>query len=111
YRTQELTVFKSPSSGISSSEGESERDFRVRLLQATRESRDQEVDAMRKKYAAKTSTLEDRIRRAQQAQAVQEEQAKSAKMQTAISFGTTLLSGLLGRKAMSLGTIGRASTA
>jgi hypothetical protein len=55
--------------------------------------------------------LEDRIRRAQNAQAVQEEQAKSAKMQTAISFGTTLLSGLLARKAVSVGSIGRATTA
>jgi hypothetical protein len=111
YRTQALTIFKSPSSGISSSEGESERDFRVRLQQATRESRDRDVDTLRKKYASKISMLEDRIRRAQQARAVQEEQAKSAKMQTAISFGTTLLSGLLGRKAVSVGSIGRATTA
>jgi hypothetical protein len=111
YRTQALTIFKSPSSGISSSQGESERDFRVRVRQATRESRDQGLDTLRKKYASKISMLEDRIRRAQQAQAVQEEQAKSARMQTAISFGTTLLSGLLGRKAVSVGSIGRATTA
>jgi uncharacterized protein DUF87 len=111
YRTQGLNIFKSPSSGLSSNEGESERDFRLRLQQATRESRDRDVDTLRKKYAAKISALEDRMRRALQAQAVQEEQAKSAKMQTAISFGTTLLSGLLGRKAVSVGTLGRATTA
>jgi hypothetical protein len=39
------------------------------------------------------------------------EQAKSQKMQTAISFGTTLLSSFLGRKSLSLTTLGRATTA
>jgi len=110
YRTQALTLFKSPSSGISSSHGESERDFRVRVQQANRESRDEAVESMRSKYATKMATLEERLRRARQAQEVQAEQAKSAKMDTAISFGATLLNSLLGRKAISTGTMGRAAS-
>src|SRR6185436_4405009 len=39
------------------------------------------------------------------------EQAKSQKMQTAISFGATLLGSLFGRKTMSLTNLGRATTA
>jgi hypothetical protein len=111
YRNQAVTLFKSPSSGSFSNPGESERDFRVRLQQATREARDSDVEALRKKYAAKIGTVEERLRRAQQAQELQAEQATSAKMQTAISFGATLLGGLLGRKALSLGSMGRAATA
>jgi hypothetical protein len=111
YRNQNLQVFKSPSANICSSYGESERDFRIRLQEQTRESRDSEVEALRKKYAARTATLQERLRRARQSQEVQAEQAKSATMQTAISFGTTLLAGLMGRKAVSIGTIGRAGTA
>ena len=39
------------------------------------------------------------------------EQAKGQKVQTAISFGATLLSSFLGRKRTSLSTLGRATTA
>ncbi len=111
YRTESVTIFESSSSGLTSSPGESERDFRVRLQQGNRESRDLAVEALRKKYASKMTTLEERLRRAQQAHQVQSEQAAAAKMQTAISFGTTLLSGLFGRKAFGVGTVGRAAGA
>jgi hypothetical protein len=110
YRNHAVTVFKSPSSGLYSTPGESERDFRVRLQQATRETRDANVEKLRKKYAPKTSALEERLRRARQAQEAQAEQASAAKMQTAISFGATILGGLFGRKALSMGSVGRAAT-
>jgi len=111
YRSQALTLFKSPSSGLCSRQGESERDFRVRLQQSIRESRDSDVQELRKNYAPKIAALQERLRRAQQTETVQAEQASAAKMQTAISIGATLLGGLLGRKAVSLGTMGRATTA
>src|SRR5262249_43580219 len=103
-------ILKSPSSGISSKPDESERDFRVRLQQSTREARDSDVEKLRKKYAPKIAAVEERLRRARQAQEVQSEQATAAKVQTAISFGATLLSGLLGRKALSVSSMGRAAT-
>ncbi len=111
YRNKALSLFRSPSSGTFSKPDEPERDFRIRLQHAARETRDGAVDALRRKYAAKISAVQERLRRAQQAQEVQVEQARSAKMQTAISFGATLLGGLLGRKSLSLGTMGRATTA
>jgi hypothetical protein len=55
--------------------------------------------------------MEERLRRARQAQELQAEQATSANIQTAISFGATLLGSLLGRKAISASTMGRATTA
>lgn len=39
------------------------------------------------------------------------EQSKGQKVQTAISFGATLLSSFMGRKSLSLTTLGRATTA
>jgi hypothetical protein len=69
------------------------------------------VQELREKYAPKKAALEERLRRAQQARELQAEQASAAKMQTAISVGATLLSGLLGRKSISLSTMGRATTA
>ncbi|MCI0351654.1 MAG: hypothetical protein L0Z53_19715, partial [Acidobacteriales bacterium] len=62
-------------------------------------------------YAPKLAVLQDRIRRAQQAVERETQQAQQAKMQTAVSFGATLLGAFLGRKTVSAATLGRATTA
>jgi len=111
YRNQRLELLESPTLEIVSNPGESERDFRLRLQQLGREQRDDAVEKLRRKYAPKMEQLEDRKRRAEQAVAREAEQAKGQKVQTAISFGATLLSSFLGRKRASLSTIGRATTA
>jgi hypothetical protein len=111
YRNQRLELLESPTLDIVSNPGESERDFRVRLQQIGREQRDEAVEKLRRKYAPKMEQLEERKRRAELAVAREAEQAKGQKVQTAISFGATLLSSFLGRKRTSLTTLGRATTA
>ncbi len=111
YRTQKLQLSRSASFGVASNPDESERDFRIRLQQLARERRDESVEDLRQKYAPKIATLEERKRRAQQAVEREQEQAKSQKFQTAVSFGATLLSSFMGRKSVSLSTLGRATTA
>jgi hypothetical protein len=69
------------------------------------------VIRLQQKYAPKAAALQERLRRAQQAVRKEEEQASDSKVQTAISFGTTLLGAMFGRKTISAGTIGRATTA
>ena len=111
YRNQRLELLESEALDVASNPGESERDFRVRLQQLAREQRDQAVENLRQKYAPKISQLNDRKRRAEQAVEREAEQAKGQKLQTAISFGATLLSSFMGRKTVSLSTLGRATTA
>jgi hypothetical protein len=111
YRSQKLELLKSPSLGQTSNADESERDFRVRLQQAAREQRDEAVARLRQKYAPRIAAFEERRRRAEQAVEREAEQAKGQKMQTAISFGATLLSSFMGRKALSLSSLGRATSA
>jgi hypothetical protein len=111
YRNQRLELLESPSLDIVSNPGESERDFRVRLQQMSREKRDEAVEKLRRKYAPKFEQLEDRKRRAEQTVEREREQAKGQKLQTAISFGATLLSSFMGRKRASMSTLGRATTA
>src|SRR5689334_57553 len=111
YQNQRLELFESPSLELVSNPGESERDFRVRLQQLAREQRDDAVEKLRQKYAPKFAQLEDKKRRAEQAVAREAEQAKDQKLQTAISFGATLLSSFMGRKRVSMSTLGRATTA
>ena len=110
YRNKKLELFKSPSFGVVSDPGESERDFRIRLTQAAREKRDQQIERLRQKYAPKIGVLQDRIRRAEQAVEREKAQATQQKLSTAISFGATLLTALTGRKTVSQSTLGRAAT-
>ncbi len=111
YRNHRLELLESPSLEIASNPGESERDFRVRLQQLAREKRDDAVEKLRRKYAPKFEQLEERKRRAEQAVQREKEQATGQKFQTAISVGATLLSSFLGRKRVSMSTLGRATTA
>ena len=73
--------------------------------------RDAAVEKLRQKYAPKVAALEEKKRRAEQTVEREAEQSKSQKFQTAISFGATVLSSFLGRKSVSLTTLGRATTA
>jgi hypothetical protein len=111
FNSQRLTLWKSPNLSELSRPGESERDFRVRLQQVSREHRDQAVERLRQKYAPKIASLQERLRRAQQALDREQHQVKDQKVQTAISFGATLLGAFVGRKALSATTLGRATTA
>jgi exonuclease VII large subunit len=85
---------------MSSIIGETERDFRIRLQQIAREKRDQQVNILREKYAQKYAKIDERLRRAQMNVQEHEAQIRDQKYQTAISIGTTLLGGFLGRKTL-----------
>jgi hypothetical protein len=110
-RSEVLGLFRNPTTKVLSRPGESERDFRIRLQQEGREERDQTVARLRQKYAPKIAALEERIRRAEQAVARESAQVSQQGIQTAISIGATLLGALMGRKALSTSTLGRATTA
>ncbi|MFI5375944.1 MAG: ATP-binding protein [Candidatus Rokuibacteriota bacterium] len=109
--SQKVELLRSPSLKVVSKAGESERDFRVRLQESTRQERDRASEALRQKYAPKVAALQERRRRAEQAVERESEQAKQQGIQTAISVGATILGAFLGRKSISVSTIGRATTA
>jgi hypothetical protein len=111
YGAKKLELLRSAEPPLVSLPGETEGQFRVRLQQAARESRDAAVERLRRQYAPKIATLQERLRRAQAAEEREASQASSAKLQTAISFGATLLGAFMGRKAVSMSTVGRATTA
>ncbi|MFC2085302.1 ATP-binding protein [Bacteroidota bacterium] len=110
YRNQKLTLQKSPSLKVFSNPDETERDFRIRLGQIAREHRDEWIEKLREKYSKKILSIESKIRTVQQRVQRETEQAKQQKLQTAISFGTTLLGALFGRKTLSKTTISKAGT-
>jgi len=109
YGSKKYELLKSPTYKQVSKPGESERDFRIRVGQSAREQRDDMVDNLKKKYQAKINTLEERVRKAQQAVDREAEQAKQQQMQTVINVGSTLLGAFMG-KGLGAGTIGKAAT-
>ncbi|MBN2552977.1 MAG: hypothetical protein JXB06_09415 [Spirochaetales bacterium] len=111
YHSQILKLYHSPSLNVFSEPGESEKDFRIRLQQTGHERRDELIEKIRRRYAARISSLQDRIRRAEQAVDREKEQARQQKLQTAISVGVTVLDALVGRKTVGRTTLGRATTA
>jgi hypothetical protein len=110
-QSQKIELLRSPSLKVVSKPGESERDFRIRLQESTRQDRDRASEALRQKYAPRVAALQERRRRAGQAVERESEQAKQQGIQTAISVGATILGAFLGRKSISVSTIGRATTA
>jgi hypothetical protein len=110
-RGSELSLLKSPSTGEVSRPDESDRDFRVRLVEATRVERDRQVESLRAKQAPKLAVLQERLRRAQQAVERERNQATTQKVSTAVSMGATVLGVLFGRKRLTSTTLNRASSA
>jgi hypothetical protein len=69
------------------------------------------AEALRKKYAPKIAILQERQRKAEAMVEKQEEQAKKAKLDTALSVGATLLGAFTGRKVLSQSNISSARSA
>ena len=109
--SQTLDLHRHSDLKLTSKAGESERDFRIRAQDAQRQARDAEVDAVRKKFAVKRARAEEKVRKAEQGVAREQEQASAAKVQTAVSMGATVLGALFGRKMFSATNLGRATTA
>ncbi len=110
-QNEHVEVLQHRETGLTSRPGETEGDFKIRVQDAARVSRDAAVDAVRQKYAARQSSLAERLRRAEASKSRETEQSTQQKLQAAVSIGATLVGALFGRKAISAGTIGRATTA
>ncbi|MEZ5458028.1 MAG: hypothetical protein R3E65_01470, partial [Steroidobacteraceae bacterium] len=111
YETSRANLLVADALKQASTPDEGEGDFRARLAHAAREQRDAAADALRRKYQPKLTTLQDQIRRAEERKAREESQVSQQKLQTAMSVGATILGAFLGRKTLSAGNLGRATTA
>ncbi|MEX1128734.1 MAG: DUF87 domain-containing protein [Vicinamibacterales bacterium] len=110
-QSQRIELLRHRQTKLTSTVGETEREFHARVQDALRETRDADVEAVQKKFAAKRQTLAERLRRAEGAVDREQQQASQQKTQTMLSVGAAALGALFGRKALSRGTLGRATTA
>jgi hypothetical protein len=110
-QNENVTLYRSKRFRLTSEAAETEGEFRARLQDAASEKRDLAIAKVRKRYAGKVTTLENRLMRAEQAIAVQEQQSTKKKLDTAISFGTAILGAVLGRKRLSSTSASKMGTA
>jgi hypothetical protein len=110
-QAQSVELLRSSRAKVTSHPDEPERDFRIRVQEALRQARDAAIAKARQKYATKLATAEDRVRRAEAAVQREQEQASDSKLQAGVSIAATIAGALLGRRAVSLTTLGRATTA
>jgi hypothetical protein len=108
---QTLTLYKNRATGLLSSPGESEQEFKLRLGQNGRENRDEVVEKLRAKYAPKYRVLQEKLKKAQAVKQRESSQSKEKGFQTAVKVGGALLSAFTGRKLFSQTNINKASTA
>ena len=99
-----LSLYKNKALRITSKIGESEGDFRARLVQIEREKRDLASEKLRAKYASKLKTLKNRLKRAQLVIEKEQDQAQTRRTEAFVNIGTAVLSAVLGRKLLSRGT-------
>ncbi len=111
YETGRASLYYCAEEKLASNPGESEGDFRARLALRLREVRDAQLEALRASFAPKLAALEQRLQNAQGRAAREHSQATQQTLQTIVSVGSTVLGALLGRRAVSATTVGRAATA
>ncbi len=111
YRERTLRIYRCPELKQWSKPAESEREFRLRLVQASREERDQKVEALRAKYAPKLEAVAEQIRRARERLAREEAQASQSTWDATIALGNSVLGAMLGRKSVSKANVTRAASA
>lgn len=91
-----LTLYKDPGTKLVSRPDESDREFRLRCVQAGREARDASMETLRARYRTKTETIDRRILTAQQAVGREQQQFNTR----AVDMAGSIIGGLLGRGRM-----------
>jgi hypothetical protein len=109
YRNQRAEVFACEPLKAWSQLGESEGDFRARIVHEAREARDAAIDKIRIATGKKIAALETKIRTAEGQLAKEKAESSSAAMQAGVSVLGGILGGIFGRKA-GLGSLTRGTS-
>ena len=111
WRESAVEIREHKKLGLVSELEEEERDFIARVKMAAREQRDRELDEIEAKYDKKRLAIDERIAKAEERVDRVKDQAKDAKMQSAISFGAAALGAVLGKSLVSQANVYKSATA
>lgn len=108
---KKLELFACPITGWTSVPGETERDFRIRLQQSSREKRDQLLSELSLKYEPKLAALEEKLAKAHQNLNQEQSEAHIVEVESSLNVGASIFQALVGKKVISSTNIRRASSA
>lgn len=111
WRESAVEIREHKKLGLVSTLEEDERDFVARVKMAAREKRDIEMDEVEAKYEKKRLAIEEKIAKAEERVDRVKDQAKDAKVQSAISFGAAALGAVLGKSLVSQSNVYKGATA
>lgn len=110
YRNVKLEAFSVPSLKLESLQDENIESFRMRLQTKLNEIIDYESQKLQEKFEKSTKALEQKLRTAQNKLVKEEADLKNKTIDTAISFGTTLLGALFGKSIKSSTTASKTAS-
>ena len=110
YQNKQLELYRVAALKLESKPGESMGDFRVRLSDLLREKKDAAVEDLRKEYASRQKSLEEKLNSALTTLEKEKVEVKSKAADTLISFGVAVVGAFLGRSATSITNISRVAT-
>ena len=98
YRTARVKIKVHKALGIVKQPGEREKSFILRLRQAARERRDEEIDALQSKYEKRLDRLEAKLRKLERELAEDIAEYEARKREALLTTGETVLSFFFGRR-------------
>lgn len=98
YRNKSYSISTHPTLKISQEQEESKADFLMRVKQAAREERDQEIDKLEKKYDTKLDSINSKINKLTSSLSSKEAEFDARKREEIFGIGETVLGVLLGRR-------------
>ncbi|APW64172.1 helicase HerA domain-containing protein [Paludisphaera borealis] len=111
YRARKLTIWTCPELKAYGKPEETARDFRMRLTQGAREKRDADIEALRAEFGPRRTSLEKRMRQAQERLEAEQAQASKSTWDAAVSLGTSMLDAFTGRKTWTKTNVSKAGAA
>ena len=109
YQAFGAQVLRCRELGLTSLPGEAEGDFRARIGHALHERRDEQVDKLRDKYAARIRSLDDQVRRAGERVEREQAQYSQRKLDTIVSVGSSVLGAIFGGRRSAASKAGTAA--
>ncbi len=110
YRNERLEMPNCPTLKLEATPGETIESFRARRDAELRRQRDDAVDAARSKWEQKLRSAEDRVFRAEQKVAKEEDDVARVKRDAMMDVGGALLSSFFGRRRSTVGRVTRGVT-
>jgi len=100
YRERPLRLYRFPALKLTSRPGETEAEFRIRVREEARKSRDEAAAKLRDGYRRKVEAIDRKLSTARERLEREKSEYDSQRLESAVSLGSTILGALLGKRSV-----------